>query len=170
MGADAFVVQRLVDLIQEIHDGALSFLFKGLQRRPRAAWAHRHNVMYNNELRQSPAAPAQSGVCSLLTVVSSCRSELTPLSCTGYQAALGRLRSVAILYVLTAGSEGLKYPRLACWHGGRRGRHPPIAFKPARELEGEILLDLGRGEAALIAASAVCQRSGCRQRRSRNRP
>jgi len=28
---------------------------------------------------------------------------------------------------------------------------PPVAFKPARELEGEILLDLGRGEDAMTA-------------------
>ncbi len=36
---------------------------------------------------------------------------------------------------------------------------PPIAFKPARELEGEILLDLGRGEDALTAFEAALART-----------
>ncbi len=36
---------------------------------------------------------------------------------------------------------------------------PPIAFKPARELEGEILLDLGRGEDALTAFETALVRT-----------
>ena len=36
---------------------------------------------------------------------------------------------------------------------------PPRAFKPARELEGEILLDLGRGEDALIAFEKALART-----------
>ncbi len=36
---------------------------------------------------------------------------------------------------------------------------PPRAFKPARELEGEILLDLGRGEDALIAFEMALART-----------
>ncbi len=36
---------------------------------------------------------------------------------------------------------------------------PPRAFKPARELEGEILLDLGRGEEALIAFEMALART-----------
>ncbi len=36
---------------------------------------------------------------------------------------------------------------------------PPRAFKPARELEGEMLLDLGRGEDALTAFEMALART-----------
>jgi predicted Zn-dependent protease len=36
---------------------------------------------------------------------------------------------------------------------------PPNAFKPARELEGEILLDLGRGEEAMTVFEMALART-----------